>query len=250
MKMLSIVYKNLVFFFSVLANFSCSGSIIRKFKKRYPHYAHSDADICIEGFPRSGNTFLVAALQHWNPGLKIDHHSHLASNIKVAVKNKIPAVVLVREPLEAVSSAMVWDGKLNASIGLYSYIHFYQSLSDCLPSVLLMEFSEFTQRPDIAVQKINQRFDLSLKYRRYDDLEREAIATYLAKHDSRSDRGLTSASLPNVEKEDLKIGCKEAINRSMLINKAECFFNALVSRRTILHSDALDGLESYGGDQS
>ena len=207
-KMLSTVYKNLSFLFSMIGNYRPFTGLFRCFSERYPHYAKDDSQICIEGFPRSGNTFLVAAIQRWNPEIKISHHSHLASNAKYALDNSVPTVILIREPLEAVSSAMIWDGRLSAEVGLRGYLSFYRSLMSDLPQVLVLGFAEFTQRPDKSVEKINQRFGLQLQWKEYDDRELRAVSRYLSKHDQRSNRGATSASLPNREKEQLKRACR------------------------------------------
>ena len=214
------MFKNMSFILSFIGNYRPCTPIFKKMKGRYPHYALEDSQICIEGFPRSGNTFIVATIQRWNPGIKISHHSHLASNVKYAVDHNIPTIVLIREPLEAVSSAIVWDGKLKAAIGLRGYLSFYRSLLPCLSQVMVLDFSDFTKHPDRVVQEINRKFGLRLGWKTYDVKEQKAIRRYLNGHDERSSRGLTSASLPNNEKNDLKLSIKAKLVKNRMLKVA------------------------------
>ena len=129
--MIKKIYKNLAFLIAATGNSLLLLPIFRLFKKRYPCYATPDASICIEGFPRSGNSFFVMTFQQWNPGTTIAHHSHLASNAKYSVKQHKPTVILIREPAEAIASAIAWDGRegrIIPAVGLITYLVFYQSL--------------------------------------------------------------------------------------------------------------------------
>src|SRR5918999_5771267 len=62
-----------------------------------------DTEIVIEGFPRSANSFAVAAFaraQGRKP--KIAHHVHAPAQVIAAARAGIPAIVLIRNPEEAV----------------------------------------------------------------------------------------------------------------------------------------------------
>lgn len=64
-----------------------------------------ETDLCIEGFPRSANSFAVGAVEqaHDDP-LTIAHHNHVPAPILNAVQRRLPTIVLIREPVEAVVS--------------------------------------------------------------------------------------------------------------------------------------------------
>lgn len=64
-------------------------------------------DICIEGFPRSANSFAVGAFEHaqTNP-VTIAHHTHVPANAMRACKWGIPTIVLVRSPYDAIVSVV------------------------------------------------------------------------------------------------------------------------------------------------
>ena len=68
--------------------------------------------------PRSANTFALVAFQlAQSRELEIAHHLHAAAQIKRAVALGVPAIVLVREPSEAVLSLMVRDPSTFDEVG-------------------------------------------------------------------------------------------------------------------------------------
>src|SRR5205814_3293356 len=91
---------------------------VRTFLGRYPAIAlpllrarggdgflapiRDETEVVIEGFPRSGNTFAVAAFHYAQRprDVKIAHHAHVPAQLLSAVRLGLPAVVLVRDPEE------------------------------------------------------------------------------------------------------------------------------------------------------
>jgi len=67
-------------------------------------------DLCIEGFPRSANSFAVQAIRHAQPHpIEIAHHTHVPANAMRACEWDIPTVVLVRAPDDAIVSRIALD---------------------------------------------------------------------------------------------------------------------------------------------
>ena len=65
------------------------------------------ANLTIEGFPRSANSFLEAAINEVSAQpLIISHHVHARANIYRSLKLKVPCVVLYRNPVDAIVSFM------------------------------------------------------------------------------------------------------------------------------------------------
>jgi len=62
-------------------------------------------DVCIEGFPRSANSFTVGAFRHAQPEpVQVAHHTHVPANAMRACAWRIPTVALVRSPYDAIVS--------------------------------------------------------------------------------------------------------------------------------------------------
>lgn len=224
---MSSIYKNLAFLGAVLGNYGLFRPVFRLFRTRYPTYADPGSKVCIEGFPRSGNTFFVSAIRCWNPQLAISHHSHLASSAKYLSRRGVPTVILIREPVAAVSSAMVWDGKLLATVGLIAYISFYRSLRKFWPELLVLGFEECTQAPDIAVQKINSRYGTELNWVEYGPSESESLRRRLERLDTRNNRNARNSTLPNEEKNALKQVCATRVRESPLLVTAQRLYDSI-----------------------
>jgi hypothetical protein len=63
-------------------------------------------DLVVEGFPRSGNTFMVTALQQvTDHRLRIASHVHHPAQVKLAYLRNVPTVLVVREPLDTLCTA-------------------------------------------------------------------------------------------------------------------------------------------------
>ncbi len=56
---------------STAGNYLIFLPVFRIFRQRYPKITTNDTDICIDGYPRSGNTYFVSAFLSWNDGLLV-----------------------------------------------------------------------------------------------------------------------------------------------------------------------------------
>lgn len=77
---------------------------ILSFKQKYKSLlVNEDTDIVIEGYPRSANTFAVAAFEiaQGKPS-KIARHTHAIAQLKRAAALKLPTLVIIREPEQAI----------------------------------------------------------------------------------------------------------------------------------------------------
>lgn len=127
-----------------------------KWKKISP-----DKDICIEGFPRSANSFFAKAFRRCNPTAKAAHHMHSPLQILKAIEYGIPCVVLIRNPTDAIASVLVVDRTLSTRFAIQSYINFYERIWPVCHDVVVSEFSDTTQYPHHVVKRINQRYGTS-----------------------------------------------------------------------------------------
>jgi hypothetical protein len=116
-------------------------------------------EICIEGFPRCGNTFAVVAFQAAQARtISIAHHVHAPGSVLIAIRMKKPAIVLIREPEEAVLSLMVRLRYLRAGQALRSYIGFYRPLLPHLQGFVVGPFADLVSDFGGIIREVNQRF--------------------------------------------------------------------------------------------
>ena len=119
-------------------------------------------DVVIEGYPRSGNSFAVAAFQHAQPhAIRVAHHTHTPAQIVAATRKGIPTLVLIRDPEEACLEFVT--GKSFPSIGqaLRGYIRFYRPLLSRRDRFVVGAFTEVTTDFGAVMERINSRFGTS-----------------------------------------------------------------------------------------
>jgi hypothetical protein len=115
--------------------------------------------ICIEGYPRCANTFAVLAFEVvQNDAIPIAHHMHLAGQVLYSVKKGIPAIVLVREPLDACSSMLLREPGLSAELCLKLYIDFHKPLASFLDRIVVAPFDQVTTDYASIIERVNKMY--------------------------------------------------------------------------------------------
>jgi hypothetical protein len=116
-------------------------------------------DIVIEGYPRSGNTFAVTAFgSAQSREVRVARHEHAAAQVIAATRAGVPALVLIREPEDAVLSFAIQQPHLSLRQVLRSYIRFYQPLLAHRDRFVLATFQEVTNDFGAVTRRVNQRF--------------------------------------------------------------------------------------------
>jgi hypothetical protein len=121
-------------------------------------------EIVIEGYPRSANTFTVVAFRlAQGREIQIAHHLHAAAQIKRAVRLGVPAIVLIREPSEAILSLLVRDPHASMRWALRSYIRFYSTVAPCLEKTVVAPFATVTSDLASIIRMVNIRYGTAFK---------------------------------------------------------------------------------------
>jgi hypothetical protein len=130
-----------------------------------PHcWVSRTTEIVIEGYPRSGNTFAVVAfrLAQGRP-VEVAHHLHAAAQIKRAARLDVPAILLIREPSEAVLSVVVRDPHASMRWALRSYIRFYSTVFPYLDKTVTAPFATVTSDLASIIRTVNTRYGTAFK---------------------------------------------------------------------------------------
>ncbi|WP_404324956.1 hypothetical protein HA399_10765 [Cobetia sp. UIB-001] len=102
---------------------------IRNYQLGRYQWVTPKADLVIEGFPRSANTYLHRIIRAATDNkLLIANHVHRAQQIKMAMRYKIPTFVLFRHPLDCISSYLVREPGLSVDECVQSYINFAEEV--------------------------------------------------------------------------------------------------------------------------
>lgn len=132
-----------------------------------------NTELVIEGFQRSGNTFSVGAFNAAQPQkVNVASHLHVPAQIVYAARMNIPALVVIRYPVDSVLS---WKAlELESSLKLqhtaldYSfeqlfshYIRFYTKIFPYQDQFVVASFEEVTRNFGEVIAKLNQNFNTS-----------------------------------------------------------------------------------------
>ena len=123
-------------------------------------------EVLIEGYPRSANSFAVAAFaraQGWpgSGGGRIAHHTHAPAHVLEAVRRGIPSIVLIRDPADAVLEFLLVKPDLTPRQGLRGYIRFYEPLLPHRSGFVIGPFEEVTTDLGRVIVRLNARFGTS-----------------------------------------------------------------------------------------
>lgn len=132
-------------------------------------------ELVIEGFPRSGNSFAVPAIELSQVGpIRLAHHSHAPAEVIRAVTWRVPCLVVVRPAPDAVESMLQRSPKLSPPTALASWIRFYESLQSHLDGAVVATFDQATGDFGAVVDRVNERFGTS--FNRYEHTEENVAA--------------------------------------------------------------------------
>ncbi|RIK83985.1 MAG: hypothetical protein DCC67_05390 [Planctomycetota bacterium] len=159
-----------------------------------------DTEIVIEGYPRCANTFAVVAFRMAQPrDVPIAHHIHSLSQVRRGVRRRIPTLVLIRRPSEAILSYVIRKESADIGWALDEYVDFHRGLLALVDDVIIADFHEVTSDFGAVIRRVNQRFgsqfvefdhteeNVEACYRQIDSIERffaggrEVRATHVAR---------------------------------------------------------------------
>jgi len=117
-------------------------------------------DLLIEGYPRSGNTFARNAfLLACDGRFSVTSHLHLISSVRKAMRLNKPILILIRRPVDAVCSFLVYKGEhFPVEQALSEYIDFYRYVLEHRDSMVVASFDEVTASFGQVVERVNLRF--------------------------------------------------------------------------------------------
>jgi hypothetical protein len=121
-------------------------------------------DVVIEGYPCSGNSFAVAAFALAQPTpIDIGHHTHTPAHLMAAVRRRVPAVALIREPDDAVRDFLDTRPSLTLRQAMRGYVRFYEPLLSIRDRLLVARFADVMTDFGAVVRRLNDRFATSFR---------------------------------------------------------------------------------------
>lgn len=169
-------------------------------KKRLPR---PSTDIVIEGFTRCGNhpavfAFLVAQKQ----AVDLAQHFHAPAPLMYAARHGIPAVLLIRKPVECISSAMIYINQPDPTPFLKSYIHFHEPLIPYIDRLVVSDFPQTVGDFGSVIAEVNRKFGRTFDlYHDTPEQRAEVERQIREEHESHMKSVSVRIPLPTKEKE-------------------------------------------------
>lgn len=186
------------------------------------HVIDSSTEIMIEGAPRSGNTFAVAAFEHaQGRRVKVARHLHGAGHVMEGIRRGVPVLVVCRNPRDSVTSQVIRHPETTLAQALRQWVSFHKPLMGCLDQFVVASFDEITANFGSVIERINQKFgtDFALfdhteenvekVFRRVDEMDRQDIGR-------RADDPAATTARPTASREQAKKKLRQELSNPVL----------------------------------
>jgi hypothetical protein len=192
-----------------------------------------DTRLVMEGFPRSANSFArVAFNRAQSERVRIAYGLHVPAQVIRAARWRIPTLVLIRKPRDAVLSFAIRD-PISVDQALRYYLSFYETVEEYRDAYVLGLFEEVTEDFGQVVRRINEKFGTNFSVFHHDERNVDGVFARIERN-TRRRFGETSwenkASRPFAAREKLKHEVEyelEDPKRRDLISRAESVYDRL-----------------------
>lgn len=192
-------------------------------------------DICIEGYPRSANTWTVYMFEQANQALHIGHHTHAIANIARALRFGIPTIILIRNPIDAITSAVIAQNRGDIDGEISYYLAFYSWVELRADALIVAEFEEVISDLNCVIRRVNEKCGTSFNCIAH--LEEAAGRTRQFIRNDVHSRGMNALrweAIPHVEREELKKKTRPQVSNHRRINEAQALYARIIG---CLHYD-------------
>lgn len=208
-----------------------------KINKLNRGFFNKDTKLFITGFPRTGNTYAAFLIDNVFQNLNYVHHFHSIGPVQIAVRNKIPVIVLMRDPLNSITSYYLkllshnnkeFNGKVDLKLlqSTANFFVFYHSrLLKISNKIEIVAFQDLINSPVSLLSKVNERVNFGLSEEELISLFEKASQKQFGAKDT------LGSSLPNETKEQYKKTLQEALLNLSIYKECELLYNQLMNQK-------------------
>lgn len=198
---------------------------------------NKQTDIVIEGYPRCANTYTVVAFKQAQVGdISVAHHLHVPSQIMLASSWGIPALLLIRKPLDAIVSLKIRHPELDTRRCIRDYISFYESLTNVMKYPVIADFDDVTNDLAQVIHDINIRFGSEFSEFTQSEAAVRKVFKEIDTIRKAAGRSLAQIATPNkqknAKKQEISKAVENAISAEDLI-KANKLYDLFYSQRNL-----------------
>lgn len=196
------------------------------------HWVTEKTIICIEGFPRSGNTFALGAFIASNPQIKargnIAHHTHIAMQVVRAAQFAVPCITVIRDPISTLASWLLIRGGLTPDTALKHYVWYHRSIHRVKDDVVLADFSAVISDFRKVIDAVNEKYQTNFGKVEITEEIRQEIFKRLRERHAHFNQKQYLLPVPSSERDRLKEPLRERINHTPRLEEALTLYNTLL----------------------
>ena len=132
--------------------------LLRAKPARRAQLASARTDLVVEGFPGSANSYVVSALRVLHPDAVLAHHLHSVAQLARARRFGLPALLLVRDPVDAAVAQWIRLPGLDPAGILDDWICFYERALPYRPDVVVGWFPDVVADVAGVLGRVDARF--------------------------------------------------------------------------------------------
>ncbi len=128
-------------------------------RRRHGSPVDGETQIVIEGFPRTGTSFAVAAFDLAQDGaVRIASHVHAPAQVIEGARRRLPNLVIAREPEDTILSFVIRNPHLSIGEALRGYLRFYEPLARYRDRFVVGTFDQVTADFGGVTKRVDERF--------------------------------------------------------------------------------------------
>jgi hypothetical protein len=193
-------------------------------------------DVWFGGYPRSANTYCVAAFKLANPTVPIASHWHIPAFIIHALELGKPGIFLIRRPMDPVISwTIFFQGQLNLEDSLQYYIDFHKAMLPYRQQLFVSSFESTINDFPQVLRAFNSRFGTNYAAPALDQKTADECLTKVEDWLRASDGSVNEliVSRPSPKRAGLKAGLLGTLQESRSLSRklkiAEALFEEFTS---------------------
>jgi hypothetical protein len=154
-----------------------------------------DTELVIEGCPRSGNSYALAAFRYSNDGIGVASHRHSPTAVRTALRRGKAVIVIIRRPRDTIASGLQYDPSQPNKWAIRIYREFYEGILPMADRFLVATFEEVTSDFGGVIRRCNERFGTNFVPYQRTEASEQAVSEMLTQWALRS---FTPEVLPHV----------------------------------------------------
>lgn len=203
----------------------------RRMMSVYPHLVcrKGVTRICIEGAPRSANSFAVRMFKAAND-VHVAHHTHSILNVRRALRYSVPVLILIRNPLDAIASSCVYHDRGPEGVGreISAWMLFYRYVEWIKGRVVLADFERVIGDFNAVIEAVNHKFGTQFRLVENVEAVRQRVFEDIKKYSAQIGEGSGQIPMPTAERKQAKARYRALLLQHSRIRAAQELYDRLV----------------------